>query len=53
MLGELMSVQHLHCRKRNDKCLGEMVPSRLYILGSVSNDDGDDNENAKNLIGLD
>ena len=30
-----------------------MVPSRLYILGSISNDDGDDNDNGKNLIGLD
>ena len=30
-----------------------MAPSRLYILGSVSNDDGDGNENGKNAIGLD
>ena len=39
--------------KLSDKCLGEMVPSRLYIFWSVSNDDGDGNENGKNAIGLD
>ena len=30
-----------------------MVPSRLYILESVSNDDGDGNESGKNAIELD
>ena len=39
--------------KLSDKCLGEMVSSRLYIFWSVSNDDGDGNENGKNAIGLD
>ena len=33
--------------KLSDKCLVEMVPCRLYILESVSNDDGDGNENRK------